>query len=135
MLVLVDIDGTLALRSGRHPFEWERVHTDQPNLPVVNCVRALSNQGFEIVFVTGREELLRDSTTKWLQQHVGVRGRLLMRVTGDHRPDVVVKSEFIKQGAINSNDVLLVLDDRDSVVKMWRAQFGLVCFQVAEGNF
>lgn len=135
MLVLVDIDGTLALRNGRNPFDWERVHTDQPNMPVVNCVRALSNQGYEIVFVTGREELLRESTMGWIQEHLGINGRLLMRVTGDYRPDVVVKSEFIEQEAINPKDVLLVFDDRESVVKMWREKFGLVCFQVAEGNF
>lgn len=135
MLVLVDIDGTLALRNGRNPFDWERVHTDQPNMPVVNCVRALSNQGHEIVFVTGREELLRESTMGWIQEHLGISGRLLMRVTGDYRPDVVVKSEFIEQEAINPKDVLLVFDDRESVVKMWREKFGLVCFQVAEGNF
>lgn len=135
MLVLVDIDGTLALRNGRNPFDWERVHTDQPNMPVVNCVRALSNQGYEIVFVTGREELLRESTMEWIQEHLGINGRLLMRVTGDYRPDVVVKSEFIEQEAINPKDVLLVFDDRESVVKMWREKFGLVCFQVAEGNF
>ena len=135
MLVLVDIDGTLALRNGRNPFEWDRVDTDQPNMPVVSCVRALSNQGYEIVFVTGREEFLRESTMGWIQKHVGINGRLLMRVTGDYRPDVVVKSEFIEQEVINAKDVLLVFDDRDSVVKMWREKFGLVCFQVAEGNF
>ena len=135
MLVLVDIDGTLALRSGRSPFDWKRVHTDQPNLPVVSCVRALSNQGFEIVFVTGREEFLRESTMEWIQKHVGVDGRLMMRATGDYRPDVVVKSAFIEQGAIDPRDVLVVFDDRDSVVEMWREQFGFVCFQVAQGDF
>jgi hypothetical protein len=72
---------------------------------------------------------------EWLRQHVGVNGQLIMRETGDHRPDVVIKAEFIENGAINPEQVFLVFDDRDSVVKMWRHRFGLVCFQVAEGSF
>ncbi|WP_446680100.1 phosphatase domain-containing protein [Cellulomonas biazotea] len=31
-------------------------------------------------------------------------------------------------------DVIGVVDDRRSVVEMWRSR-GLVCFQVAEGDF
>jgi hydroxymethylpyrimidine pyrophosphatase-like HAD family hydrolase len=135
VLVLVDVDGTLALRKNRNPFDWGLIHTDQPNLPVVKCIRALSNHGLDIAYVTGREEFLRESTMEWLRQHVGVNGQLIMRETGDHRPDVVIKAEFIENGAIDPEQVFLVFDDRDSVVKMWRHRFGFVCFQVAEGSF
>jgi len=32
-------------------------------------------------------------------------------------------------------DVLLVLDDRNQVVDMWRKELGLTCFQVDYGDF
>ena len=35
---------------------------------------------------------------------------------------------------VHINDVFLVVDDRDKVVKMWR-DLGLNTFQVAPGNF
>ena len=37
-------------------------------------------------------------------------------------------------GNIDLNRVLLVLDDRDQVAKMWR-DMGLTCFQVNYGDF
>lgn len=135
MIVVVDIDGTLALRNDRDPFDWDRVLSDKPNLAVITCVRALRDQGCEIVFVSGREEFLRELTLTWLDKHVGIEGRLLMRQTGDFRSDDTVKAEFIENGTIDPQKILLVLDDRDRVVRMWREQFGLVCFQVANGSF
>lgn len=38
---LVDIDGTVALRGERGPFDWDRVGEDKPNGPVIAVVRAL----------------------------------------------------------------------------------------------
>ena len=35
---------------------------------------------------------------------------------------------------LDINDIFLVVDDRDRVVKLWRS-LGLTTFQVAEGNF
>ena len=35
---------------------------------------------------------------------------------------------------VDIDDVFLVVDDRDKVVKMWRS-LGLSVFQVAEGDF
>ncbi|MFC7644091.1 hypothetical protein ACFQX6_27630 [Streptosporangium lutulentum] len=40
-LWIVDIDGTLALRGDRGPYDWDRVGEDLPNHPVVTIVKAL----------------------------------------------------------------------------------------------
>jgi hypothetical protein len=58
---------------------------------------------------------------------------LLMRKDGDFRADHIVKQEILDKH-IDKERVLFVLDDRQQVVDMWRRN-GLVCFQVAEGNF
>ena len=59
---------------------------------------------------------------------------LFMRADGDYRADSIVKEEIYHDKIEPVYNVLLVLDDRDSVVKMWRS-LGLTCLQVAEGNF
>jgi hypothetical protein len=48
-------------------------------------------------------------------------------------PDEILKKEMLDT-FVNIDDVFLVVDDRDKVVKMWREE-GLTCFQVAEGDF
>lgn len=57
-----------------------------------------------------------------------------MRPAGDKRRDDIIKAEIFDQHIRGHHNILLVLDDRDSVVKMWRSM-GLTCLQVAEGNF
>lgn len=59
---------------------------------------------------------------------------LHMRPDGDFRPDVEVKKEIYKREIEGQFKVLFAVDDRASVVEMWRAQ-GLVCLQCAKGDF
>lgn len=135
MVVISDIDGTLAKRVNRGPFEWSRLLDDEPNAAVVELLRALHDRGHEIVFISGRTEDLREQTLLWLSRNVAISGRLLMRGLKDARTDDVVKAELFVKLKIAKKDVLLVIDDRDRVVKMWRERLGLTCFQVAEGKF
>lgn len=135
MVVISDIDGTLAKRVNRGPFEWSRLLDDEPNAAVVELLQALHDRGHEIVFISGRTEDLREQTLLWLSRNVGISGRLLMRGLKDARTDDVVKAELFVKLKIAKKDVLLVIDDRDRVIKMWRERLGLTCFQVAEGKF
>lgn len=135
MLVIVDIDGTLAIRGGRGPFEWDLADLDAPNHVVVEVVRALSIVGHEIAFISGREERIRNVTEAWLNNHVRVAGPLFLRRSGDTRPDRQVKEEIFERELLSRSETFLVLDDRDQVVEMWRSRPGVICFQVAEGKF
>lgn len=65
---------------------------------------------------------------------VGISSPLFMRATGDHRPDSVVKLELFNKFVRDNYHVRFVLDDRNSVIGMWRS-LGLDAFQVNEGNF
>jgi hypothetical protein len=133
---ICDIDGTLALRGDRGPFDWKRVGEDKPNEPVIEVVRALRRAGHGIVFVSGRMESCRDATAAWLDQHLfPVLGMLLMmRPDDDYRPDDVLKREIWETKIRDRFDVAGVIDDRAKVVAMWRS-LGLTCLAVAEGNF
>lgn len=133
--ILVDIDGTVALKGARSPYDETRVHEDRPNDPVIAVVRAMHSAGHVVVFMSGRTEGCRDATEHWLMEHVGVSFEApYMRPVGDMRKDAVVKRELFDQHVRDRYDVRAVLDDRNQVVSMWRS-LGLTCLAVADGNF
>jgi predicted kinase len=132
---LVDIDGTVADLAGRDPYDESLVGDDRPNSPVIAVVRALHSTGYHIVFCSGRTEASRTATAAWLDAHVGVPyDGLYLRPSGDQRRDTVVKAELFDKHIGHAFRIVAVLEDRASVVAMWRAR-GLTVFAVAEGNF
>jgi predicted kinase len=133
--VLVDIDGTVALMGDRSPYDWSRVGSDAPNQAVIAAVRAMHAAGNAIVFCSGRDEVCRAETEAWLELYVGVPYEaLFMRPEGDSRKDAVVKREIFDSEIRDRWRIIGVFDDRQQVVRMWRA-LGLTVFQVAEGDF
>lgn len=133
--VLCDIDGTLALRDGRGPFEFERCGEDLVNEPVAYALSLLSRAGDQIVLMSGRPDDYRDLTEAWLEKNGIEYSELWMRPSGDFRPDDIVKGELFDAHVRDRYRVRLVLDDRDRVVSLWRRTLGLPCWQVAYGDF
>ncbi|WP_243706373.1 AAA family ATPase [Micromonospora sp. KC721] len=134
-IVLVDIDGTVALNVARSPYDMTRVGEDAPNEAVIAAVRAMHAAGYGVVFCSGRDATARDATVAWLARHVRVPYLgLHLRAAGDHRKDTVVKQEIYEREVRHRYRVVGVFDDRQQVVRMWRA-LGLTVFQVAEGDF
>jgi hypothetical protein len=134
-VVLVDIDGTVALLGERHHLDLERVIEDEPNHAVIAAVRAMHAAGYGVIYCTGREESARRDTEDWLDRHVGVPYLALhMRAYGDSRRDAVVKRDIFQRSIAPDYHVIGVFDDRQHVVRMWR-ELGLTVFQVAEGDF
>ncbi|MER5333240.1 AAA family ATPase [Micromonospora sp. NPDC002717] len=134
-IVLVDIDGTVALNVSRSPYDMTRVDEDEPNPAVIAAVRAMHAAGYGVVFCSGRDATARPATEAWLARHVGVPYLdLHLRAVGDNRKDSVVKQEIYEHEVRDRYRVVGVFDDRQQVVRMWRA-LGLTVFQVAEGDF
>lgn len=133
--VMVDIDGTVALMTGRSPYDESRVAEDRANEAVITAVRAMHDAGHAVIFCSGRTAACRDATEAWLAEHVGVPyAALHMRAVGDTRKDSVVKMEIFDREIRAKWDVTGVFDDRRQVVDAWRAA-GLTVFQVAPGDF
>lgn len=128
--IIVDMDGTLALMGERSPFQWHRVGEDVPNTPVIECVQAMRAAGYEILVTSGRDEVCRAGTARWLMIFLGFVPTLYMRKTRDNRKDFIVKEEIYRNDIEPYYDVAFVLDDRQQVVDLWRS-IGLACFQVA----
>ena len=146
--IIVDIDGTLSKVGERlkylqqEPKDWDSFYADcfddEPIEEVCNLVKDLYENLNDIVFCTGRRESCKDATKKWLHKHLGFKvatgSLLLMRKNDDHRHDTEVKPELLTNVGIELNSIAFVLEDRNSMVKKWR-ELGLICLQVAEGDF
>lgn len=132
---LIDIDGTLAERGNRSPFDWSRVGEDQPRPAVIELVQTIATAGrHRIILLSGRDEVCRVQTEMWLSAQGVPFDELHMRPRKDNRKDSILKEELYRTRIEGRYLVAFVVDDRDQVVKMWRS-LGLDCFQVAEGAF
>jgi len=133
--IIVDIDGTVALRSPtRSPFDWARVGEDLSNTNIINLINNYrSGNLIPLIFVSGRDIVCKDTTERWLSCFFK-NYKLFMRPENDYRKDTIIKREIYEKEILNKYNVLFVLDDRDCVVEQWR-DMGLTCLQVAEGDF
>jgi predicted kinase len=136
--VLVDIDGTVAQKSDRSPFDWNRVGEDTPKQSVIHVVKSLKASGYEIIFFSGRDSVCRQLSIDWLKLHFNWQDadfQLFMRAENDSRKDSIVKKELFQQHIVGKYYIDLVIDDRNQVVEMWRKDLGLTCLQVDYGDF
>lgn len=141
---ICDIDGTIANTEHRIHYitnghrDWDKwydnAHKDDPIEEIVDILRMAVNNNIAIVLCTARDEKCREDTVKWLETHNIPWHDLRMRKSGDRRSDDIVKFELLEEMYEDGYEPILVLEDRDRVVKMWRSA-GLRCLQVSEGDF
>ena len=137
--VICDIDGTVALRNNRSPFDYSKVCEDTFDQRMLEVLYTFIESGVKIIFVTGREDVdnCRELTIKWLDKNIAYSESgwdLIMRSKGDHRSDAEIKKEIYDKYIKDKYNVMCVFEDRDKVVKMWRDE-GLLCNQVYYGDF
>lgn len=143
--ILFDIDGTLADIEHRRVYlastspDWKKFNSqmglDTPNLPVVQLYLTLwESVKYNIELVTGRNEEFRKITEQWLAWNEIPFKKIHMRKDRDSRPDHIVKKEILDEMLHSGYDIGFVVDDRQQVVDMWRAN-GIVCLQCDVGDF
>lgn len=134
-VILVDIDGTLAHMDGRSPYDPTLYHTDKFDEVIGGLVDAWRDYtAAKVIVMSGRDEKYRDETETWLRDYGFMYDDIFMRPEGDTRNDAIVKNELFEKHIAGKYNVDFILDDRDRVVKMWRAK-GLKVLQVADGDF
>ena len=136
--VLVDIDGTVADKFLRSPFEWHKVGQDLPKNQIIRLVKSLKSSGNEIIFFSGRDEVCMPETMDWICEHFEWNAadfQIFMRKNNDQRKDSIIKFELFEKHIKDKYYVELVVDDRQQVVDMWRRKLGLTCLQVDYGDF
>ncbi len=144
-LVIFDLDGTLAdighRRKNLDPVspDWKSFNAamseDAPNNPVVQLYKTLwSSEDYRLIIVSGRSDEFRAFTERWLVWNEIPFSALFMRKKYDHRPDHIVKEEFLREIRKKWGEVLFVVDDRRQVVDMWRRN-GVTCLQCDYGEY
>ena len=140
--IIFDIDGTLADATHRlHHVTGERKNYDKffdemiydgVYEDVVHVLDMFLDIGQRVVLCSGRPDSHRTQTLEWLHDN-GIIGwqALYMRTAGDYRADHVVKKELLGLMRADGYRPWLTIDDRPTIVKMWRAE-GLTCLQCRE---
>ena len=135
--VIFDLDGTFAFLGDRSPYDASKAEGDEINEAVHFVYQAIRHGVPEtaVLLVSGREDRWRAETERWLARHEITWDGLYMRRAGDRRKDTVVKREIYERHIVGNYTVRVVFDDRDQVVRLWRDELNLPCFQVAWGDF
>jgi len=140
-LVTVDVDGTLTncghrthlVTHGRK--DWKEFHAlageDTPNHQIIDIVNGLYLLGWTVYLTTARPASSRAMTESWMMHHKVDFHKMFMRHRWDNNPDYLVKFAMLQTFPKTPD---LAIDDRDSVVRMWRSH-GIRTLQVAEGDF
>lgn len=117
--VIFDIDGTLAQMNGRSPFDWDKVSTDDPRMFIVEMSRFYKHLKYNILVVSGRDGVCKGLTEEWLNKNMVPFDEFFIRPEGDTRKDTIVKEEIFWNDIDTRYNVVGVVDDRPSVVRMW----------------
>ena len=128
--VIYDLDGTLCDTSGiQHLIEGEdrdfpAFHAASADCPpradVLAAARADHEAGRAVLVVTSREFIWRDLTLDWLAGHDVPYDGLYLRIVGDYRKDVVIKSEIWEHLVEDGYTPVAAWDDKQSVLDVWR---------------
>ena len=142
--IVIDLDGTLAnVEHRRHLVagkkrDYEAFHAKLGEDPVnewcAEIVRRFhykNDQGpfdeISVVLVSARPKSAQADTLAWLKKnYVPFDALFCLRPDGDSTPDQELKRAWLH--AYGKERILFVIDDRQKVVDMWRAE-GLTCLQ------
>jgi phosphoglycolate phosphatase-like HAD superfamily hydrolase len=132
--VIFDVDGTLCdVRSIRYHVDplapgfvgrknFNRFHAESEWAPINRWVKRLlldlSQRGFRIAIVTGREGRWAELTERWLEAHDVRYDTIFYRPENDERKDADVKIAHLDALRV-ADDVVLAVDDSPQVIEMW----------------
>jgi hypothetical protein len=140
----VDLDGTLAERVHdkatqpvRGPYDEDRVYEDAVIEHVAEMVRLYHAAGYKIIIMSGRSDLCKDESERWLKDNDIPYDAIFMRraVEDEGRKDNIVKHDLFWANVAPYYYVVFCLDDRQQVVDFTREVLKIPVLQVAPGLF
>lgn len=142
-IVIVDLDGTLACgqhrlhllpsAENRHLTEcWDEFNLacagDAPIKDTIQIVNSLYPDN-KIIILTGRCDVAKELTEKWLTKHNVDYDQLIMRKAGDHRQDIVLKEAVLRE--LGLDKIICAFDDLPHVVSHIRS-LGITCYHACD---
>ena len=146
-LMICDIDGTLADITHRLHYvqgeerDWKgffnEMEKDEPRFYVYEQhVAPELEEGVGLILMSGRPEEYRRKTELWLEANFPELWKksitLIMRKAGSRVPDTEVKQKMLDVFIKDKSKVVKVVDDRPSVIRMWKSN-GLKVVDVGSG--
>ena len=121
-LAVIDIDGVLAdvrhrvAHLDKRPKDWgsffRAAAKDPPLAEGIDAARRLA-EVYEVVYLSGRPEHLRQDTVAWFRRHGLPEGELHLRPRNDFRPAREFKVSMLRRFTERAPVALLVDDDQD----------------------
>lgn len=100
---------------------FDGIPKDKVREDIRKLIIELYNQDKQIIFVSGRPDTYKKQTLAWLRKHnIGFAFTLIMRKGNDTRPDTEVKKQILDTYFPDKSVIYKVIDDRPSVVRMWK---------------
>lgn len=100
---------------------FEGISKDKVREDVRDLIIDLYNKDKQIIFVSGRPDTYKKQTLAWLRKHnIGFAFTLIMRKSSDTRPDTEVKKQILDTYFPDKSVIYKVIDDRPSVIRMWK---------------
>lgn len=134
--VIFDIDGTLALKGDRSPYDWNRVDKDDLNEWVSKIARIYYEwdySKYKVIICTGRDGVCENLTKEWLYYYDVPYDEFHIRPGGNMEPDYIIKERMWRDIA-SRYYIECLYDDRNQVVDHAR-RLGLNVAQVNYGDF
>ncbi len=144
--IICDLDGTICDITHRLKFvngegkkDWNKffagIPEDNMRVDTYKMLCSYQDEGYDIVFVSARPQDHEGPTMDWLERHMGALQweTLIMRRAGDRRPDTEVKKQILDTYFKDKSLIYRVIDDRPSVIRMWREN-GLDVIDVGSGR-
>jgi uncharacterized HAD superfamily protein len=136
---IFDLDGTIANNEHRlHLIKdenWEQYFElsskDTPYEYIVELMDVLHDVCQGLFICTSRDESQRLITEDWLDQHEVRYDHLMMAQIGDTRSHAEIKKGMVDFIRADGYEILLAVDDRPSVIKMFRDN-GIPCLAMSD---
>lgn len=141
--IILDLDGTLCDCEHRVHFMRERpkrreeFHSACVHDSVIPASKAIidmaEEKGIRVILLSARPIRFKPQTEDWLKRnHIHYDQLILSSHPELNDPDYKIK--MYKELIEPFNEVIFTVDDRDTVVQMWR-QNGLTCLDIAGNHF
>jgi len=132
----LDADGTFFGMGARDPFDFHLVHLDYVHEHILNICKALVDDGYKAIVMTGRDESCREGTWNAFVKAGLEPYEMYMRPMGTNEiHDFQIKEEMFFGNNLHKKYYMeFALDDRQSVVDHTR-RMGIPVLQVAPGDF
>ena len=141
--IILDLDGTLCDCEHRVHFMRERpkrreeFHSACVHDSVIPASKAIidmaEEKGIRVILLSARPIRFKPQTEGWLKRnHIHYDQLILSSHPELSDPDYKIK--MYKELIEPFNEVIFTVDDRDTVVQMWR-QNGLTCLDIAGNHF